>query len=266
MDNRVVVITGGSGTLGKAIAQGLIEQGAIVYILSRNADKAQEVVKDLSKITMNIFAIQCDVLSSTSVENAFSTIIENEGRIDVLINGAGGNRKGATIGTNENIYDVSIDEIKQVTDLNFTGTLIPSVVCSKYMSQQKSGGSIINISSMADQAPLTRVVAYSASKAAVNNFTKWMAVEMASKHGEKIRVNGIAPGFFIAEQNRSLLLKDDGTYTERGKTIISQTPFKRFGNPEEIVSTILWLCDDKSSFITGVIVPIDGGFSAFSGV
>ena len=166
---------------------------------------------------------------------------------------------------NQSVFDISIEQFKKVSDLNLLGTVIPSIAFAKPMVKQGKG-CIINISSMAAQLPLTRVVGYSASKAAIDNFTRWLMVELANKHGEGIRVNAIAPGFFIANQNRSLLLNEDGTLTARGATIISQTPQKRFGEPDELISTLLWLCDDKSSFVNGIVVPVDGGFSAFSGV
>ena len=165
----------------------------------------------------------------------------------------------------QNIFDLSMIDFTKVTDLNLKGTVLPTMVFGKTMSQQKKG-CIINISSMAAQQVITRVVGYSAAKAAIDNFTKWMAVEMAHKFGEGIRVNAIAPGFFIADQNRRLLTNEDGSLTTRGQTIIKETPVKRFGKPEELTSTLLWLCSDASSFITGIIVPVDGGFSAFSGV
>ncbi|MCL4168207.1 UNVERIFIED_CONTAM: hypothetical protein GTU68_013070 [Idotea baltica] len=165
----------------------------------------------------------------------------------------------------QTIFGTSISAFKEVFDLNLLGTVIPSFIFAKAMVEQGSG-CIVNISSMAALLPLTRVVAYSASKAAIDNFTKWLAIELATKYGSGIRVNAIAPGFFIAEQNRSLLLNEDGSYTDRGNTIISQTPAKRFGKPEELISTMLWLCDDKSSFVNGAVIPVDGGFGAFSGV
>lgn len=265
MKNKVVLITGGSGTLGIAIAKGIVVAGGIVYILGRNeatlaSRKAEFEAEDLVLCT-----IQGDVLDKVSINAAITTIIEKQQRVDVLINCAGGNSKGATVMPDESFFDLDIDQFKYVNDLNFLGTVLPTIICSKYMVEA-GGGSVINISSMAAQAPLTRVGAYSAAKAAVDNFTKWLAVEFASKYGESIRVNAIAPGFFIAEQNKHLLLNDDGTYTSRGETIVKQTPFKRFGKPEELVSTILWLCDDRSSFVNGIVVPVDGGFSAFNGV
>lgn len=265
MKGKVAVITGGNGTLGSAFAKGLAEAGATVFILGRNASKSQKRVEEFKKMGLTIYPITCDVLDEESVEAAAKTILKQVDKIDILVNGAGGNMAGATIMPDQAVFDISIDHFRKVTDLNLLGTVIPSLIFAKSMVKNGSG-SIVNISSMSAQLPLTRVVGYSASKAAVDNFTRWLAVEMATKYGEGIRVNAIAPGFFIAEQNRSLLLKEDGSLTARGETIISQTPAKRFGKPDELISTLLWLCDDNSAFINGIVVPVDGGFSAFSGV
>ncbi len=265
MKGKVVCITGGSGTLGTAITKGLAEAGAKVFSLNRNKEKSDNVVNQLRKEGLDVHSVICDVLDQESMHKAVDHILSKVEKIDVLINGAGGNMPGATIMPHQSIFDMKIDAFKQVTDLNLLGTVIPTIAFARPMVDQKKG-CIINISSMAAINPMTRVVGYAASKAAVDNFTKSMAVEFANKYGEGIRVNAIAPGFLVAEQNRSLLLNEDGSLTDRGKTIISQTPMKRFGKPEELISTLLWLCDDRSSFITGIIVPIDGGFSAFSGV
>ena len=265
MKGKVAVITGGNGTLGSAFAKGLAKAGATVYILGRNAAKSRKKVKELQKIGLTIHHTTCDVLDEKSVNAAAKRILKKVGKVDILVNGAGGNMSGATIMPNQSIFDISVDQFRNVTDLNLIGTLIPSIVFAKSMVKQGKG-CIINISSMSAQLPLTRVVGYSAAKAAVDNFTRWMAVELATKYGEGIRVNAIAPGFFIAEQNRSLLLQEDGSLTTRGETIISQTPAKRFGRPDELISTLLWLCDNKSAFVNGIVVPVDGGFSAFSGV
>ncbi len=265
MKGKVAVITGGNGTLGSAFATGLAAAGATVFILGRNMEKSAAKVDEFKKRGLDISAIKCDVLDEPSVNAAVQEIVNKSGRIDILINGAGGNMPGATVMPNQSIFDMSIDQFRKVSDLNLVGTVIPSIAFAKPMVEQGKG-CIINVSSMAAQLPLTRVVGYSASKAAVDNFTRWMAVEMATKYGEGIRVNAIAPGFFIADQNRSLLLNDDHSLTARGETIIGQTPMKRFGEPNDLISTILWLCDDRSSFITGIVVPVDGGFSAFSGV
>jgi len=265
MKGKVAVITGGSGTLGKAFAKGLAEQGAKVFILNRKVENAQQAIEELKKMGLEIFAVQCDVLDEASVEKAVEKIIAQAGRVDILVNCAGGNKKGATVMPEQSIFDISVDQFRKVSELNLLGTVIPSIAFAKPMVEQGKG-CIVNISSMAAQLPLTRVVGYSASKAAIDNFTRWLMVELANKYGETIRVNAIAPGFFIADQNRSLLLQEDGSLTARGETIIGQTPMKRFGKPEELISTLLWLCDDKSSFVNGIVVPVDGGFSAFSGV
>ncbi len=265
MKGSIAAITGGSGVLGKAFAKGLAEQGVHVYVLNRNEQDAQLMQEDFAKLGHEISTITCDVLQEASVKQAVEQIISQSGKIDILVNGAGGNMPGATVMPEQSITDISIEDFKRVNDLNLLGTVIPTAAFAKPMLKQGKG-CIVNISSMASYSPLTRVVAYSASKAAINNFTQWMAVELANKSGKGIRVNAIAPGFFVAKQNKALLLHEDGTLTARGETIISQTPQKRFGDPEDLVSTLLWLCDDRSSFVTGIIVPVDGGFSAFSGV
>ena len=205
------------------------------------------------------------MLDRDQLESARALIIEKWSQIDILVNCAGGNMKGATITPDQQFFDLSVDDFSKVNDLNLKGTVLPSIVFGEAMAKTKKG-CIINISSMAAAQAITRILGYSASKAAVDNFTKWLAVELAHKYGEGLRVNAIAPGFFMAEQNRALLLNEDGSLTARAQTIVNETPMKRFGQPEELVSTLLWLCSDSSSFVTGVIIPVDGGFSAFSGV
>jgi len=265
MKDKVVCITGGNGTIGKAIAAGLGAHGGKVYIIARNEEKCRDVVTELAEKGISIGYILGDVLDERAMDNAVTQVLSKEGKVDILINGAGGNKAGATIMPDQTLFDLNVEEFRKVNDLNLLGTVIPTKAFANPMVNQKYG-CIINISSMAAIQPLTRVVGYSASKAAIDNFTKSMAIEFVSKYGEGIRVNAIAPGFLVAEQNRDLLLNKDGSLTDRGKTIIGQTPMGRFGKPEELVSTILWLCDDRSSFITGIVVPVDGGFSAFSGV
>jgi NAD(P)-dependent dehydrogenase (short-subunit alcohol dehydrogenase family) len=265
MQGKVAVITGGNGTLGSAFAEGLAAAGAQVFILGRNQEKSAAVVENLRAKQLNVSAVQCDVLDQGSVNTAVEKVLEAAGKVDILVNAAGGNLSGAVVMPDQSVFDLDVEQFRKVNDLNLLGTVIPTLAFAKSMVEQGSG-SIVNISSMAAVLPLTRVVGYSASKAAIDNFTRWLSVEMAHKYNTAIRVNAIAPGFFIAEQNRKLLLKEDGTLTDRGNTIISQTPMKRFGEPEELISTLLWLCDDRSGFITGIIVPVDGGFSAFAGV
>jgi len=265
MKGKVVAITGGNGTLGSAFAKGMAQAGATVFILGRNVAKSRKRINELKKMGLTVYASSCDVVDEKSVNACVKRILKKAGRIDILVNGAGGNMPGATVGPNQTIFDLSVEQFKKVGDLNLLGTVIPSIAFAKPMVKQGSG-CIINISSMAALLPISRVVGYSAAKAGVDNFTRWLAVEMASKYGEGIRVNAIAPGFFIADQNRSLLQNEDGSLTDRGKTIINQTPVKRFGEPDELISTLLWLCDDKSAFVNGIVVPVDGGFSAFCGV
>lgn len=265
LSGKVAIITGGAGVLGSAMAKGLVQAGAKVAILSRTASKVEKAVADIKAIGGEGLALIADVLDESQLIDARNKVLKTWGRIDILVNAAGGNMKGATIMPDQDIFNLSMEDFTKVTDLNLKGTVLPTMVFAKEMATQKKG-CIINISSMAAQQAITRVVGYSASKAAIDNFTKWMAVEMAHKFGEGIRVNAIAPGFFIAEQNRRLLTNEDGSLTARGQTIVNETPVKRFGKPEELVSTLVWLCSEGSSFITGIIVPIDGGFSAFSGV
>ena len=265
LKGKVAVITGGAGALGGAMAEGLANAGARVGILSRTSAKVAEQVEKIKRNGGEALALIADVLKQNELHAAQQKIVAEWGSVDILVNSAGGNMKGATIMPEQNIFDLSMEDFSKVTDLNLKGTVLPTLIFGKVMAKQKKG-CIINISSMAAQQALTRVVGYSASKAAIDNFTKWMSVEMAHKFGEGIRVNAIAPGFFIGEQNRRLLLEEDGSLTARGQTIVDQTPLKRFGRAEELISTLLWLCSDASSFVTGIIVPVDGGFSAFSGV
>lgn len=247
------------------MARGLTDAGAKVCILSRTKSKIDLVTTELTAHGGEAIGISADVLERDQLESARQQILEQWAHIDILVNCAGGNMKGATIMPDQKFFDVSMEDFDKVTDLNLKGTVLPAVVFGESMATQGTG-SIVNISSMAASQAITRILGYSASKAAVDNFTRWLAVELAHKYGEGIRVNAIAPGFFIAEQNRSLLLNDDDSLTARGQTIVNETPMKRFGTPEELVSTLIWLCSNASSFVTGIIVPVDGGFSAFSGV
>jgi NAD(P)-dependent dehydrogenase (short-subunit alcohol dehydrogenase family) len=265
LKGKVAIVTGGAGVLGGAMVAGLTEADAKVGILSRTKEKVEKRVNEILETGGEAISLIADVLNEEQLLRAANHVLDKWGHIDILINAAGGNIKGAVIMPDQNIFDLSIEDFTKVTDLNLKGTVLPSIIFGKAMVEKKKG-CIINISSMAAQQAITRVVGYSASKAAVDNFTKWLAVEMAHKFGEGIRVNAIAPGFFIADQNRRLLTNDDGSLTSRGQTIIDQTPMKRFGEPEELISTVLWLCSDSSSFVTGIVVPVDGGFSAFSGV
>lgn len=264
--NKVVVVTGGGGALGGAIAMGFAESGANVVLLGRKLDTLQLQKDEIQKNSAaEVICISCDVLNHEELETAKDEIIQTFGSIDILINAAGGNRKGATIAPDQTFFDLNIEDFGKVADLNLLGTVLPCYVFGKVMAEKKKG-CILNISSMAADRVITRVMGYSASKAAAENFTKSLAVEMALKFGEGIRVNAIAPGFFIGEQNRELLTNKDGSYTNRGNTIIQNTPMKRFGDKNELRGVCLFLCSDDASFITGTVLPIDGGFSTFSGV
>lgn len=263
--NKIAVITGGSGILGGKIAEGFLQGGAKVIVIGTSQEKLNKKIKDLSKYSKNIFGIACNVLKENEVEEANKQIVKRFRRIDVLVNAAGGQIPGTTMSVKQSVFDLKIEDFNKVTELNLSGTVLPTLVFGRTIAKQKSG-SVINISSMASLRAITRVVGYSAAKAAVDNFTKWMAVEMALKFGDQIRVNSIAPGFFISDQNRNVLVNKNGKLTERGKTIIKLTPFKRFGEPDELIGVTVFLASEASKFITGTVIPVDGGFSVFSGV
>lgn len=265
ISNKVVIITGGSGVLGGSMAEYLLSQDAKVAIVGHTPKKVEAKLAVLKKKSPESMGFSGDVLDKEFLENVKNDVVEKWGRIDVLINAAGGNMPGATIGEDQTIFDLKMDDFRKVAELNLDGSVMPSLVFGKQMADQGSG-CIINVSSMTASQAVTRVAGYSASKAAIDNFTRWMATELALKFGDGLRVNAIAPGFFIGDQNRALLLNEDGSYTERGKTIIANTPMKRFGNADELNGAVHWLMSDAASFVTGTIVPIDGGFSAFSGV
>ncbi|HEY0743070.1 MAG TPA: SDR family oxidoreductase, partial [Chryseosolibacter sp.] len=265
LSGRTALITGGTGVLGTAMAIGLAREGVKVAVLGRRQEAGDAVVKQIKANGGEGIFIQADVLDVDALEKANDKMMSLFGRIDILVNAAGGNMPGAVIAPDKTFFDLEIPEFEKVVDLNLTGTVLPSKVFAKSMVSNKKGV-IINIASMSSFRSITRVVGYSAAKAAVMNFTEWLAIEMAKKFGEGIRVNGIAPGFFITEQNRNLLTKPEGGYTPRGESAIRNTPFGRFGEPDELVGTLVWLCSDASKFVTGVTVPVDGGFNAFCGV
>ncbi len=260
--DRVIVITGGTGVLGSCMAEYLAEQGAKVVVLARNKEKGDELIAKIRSNGYEALFLQTDVNDKAILEKNADEIVSKYGKIDVLINGAGGNMPGATIGPDKTMFDLNIDDFKKVVDLNLFGTIIPTLVFAKVMTKQNRGN-IINISSEAAIRPLTRVAGYAAAKAAVTNFTKYLAVEMALKFGEGFRVNAFAPGFFLTEQNRALLTNADGSYTDRGESIIAHTPYKRFGQPEELLGTLHWLASDASLFVTGTLTVVDGGFDVF---
>lgn len=263
--DKVVVITGGSGVLGTAMAEGLLKAGAHVVLLGRNEEKLNEKVRALSNLDGTVVGYKCDVLIEDNVKEVNKKVVDKFKRIDVLINAAGGNMPGATVSPDHTIFELKLSEFDKVTQLNFDGTVLTTLIFGETMAQQKKG-SIINVSSMAVERAISGGVGYSAAKAAVENFTRWMAMELALKFGDGLRVNAIAPGFLITDQNRRLLTNEDGSLTERGETILKLTPFGRFGEPEEFIGPIIWLASDASKFVTGTIIAIDGGFNAYSGV
>jgi NAD(P)-dependent dehydrogenase (short-subunit alcohol dehydrogenase family) len=264
LDGRVAVVTGGTGAIGSALAAGLADAGARVAVVARSPDGVARTPQALEASGHEAMGIAADVLDAASLEAARDAILAQFGSIDVLVNCAGGNIAAATVPADASPFDVPIDAYRDVIDLNLIGTMLPIRVFGAAM-RDSAGCSIVNVSSMAADRALTRVGGYGAAKAAVESITRWLAVELA-RRGTGIRVNAIAPGFIVGAQNRSLLIGDDGELTERGVTIVERTPLGRLGGPEELVSTVVWLASDGASFVTGIVVPVDGGFSAFSGV
>jgi len=262
----VAVITGGAGVLCSAFARGLAQSGARVAILDLNLESARRVAEEINSVGGEAVAFECNVLDRDSIEAAAWQVMEIFKRVDILINGAGGNKPQATTSAQQTFFEIPPEAVQGVFNLNLIGTLLPSQIFGKIMAEQNEGV-ILNISSMNAFRPLTRIPAYSAAKAAVSNFTQWLAVNLAQDFTPKIRVNAIAPGFFLTEQNRFLLTeKDTGKLTARGQTILAHTPQTRFGVPDDLLGTVLWLISPASEFVTGIVVPVDGGFSAFSGV
>ncbi len=266
LKGKIAVITGGGGVLCSTLAKTLAVLDVSVAILDISQEAAEKVANEITTAGGKALGLTCNVLDKESIHRAAVEIEKTFGRVDYLINGAGGNKAKATTGTELTFFDLPADAINDVFGLNFLGTLLPSQIFGKIMAAQGEGV-IINISSMNSFRPLTRIPAYSAAKAAVSNFTQWLAVHMAQEYSPKIRVNAIAPGFFLTEQNRFLMkVANTDELTERGKKIMAHTPLGRFGAPEDLVSTLTWLLAPSSGFVTGIVVPVDGGFSAFSGV
>ncbi len=263
IEDKVIVITGGTGVLGSSMVEYLAAHGARVAVLARNKEKGDQLITKVKAAGGEAMFLQTDVADEAVLKQNAHEIVGAWGQIDVLINGAGGNMPGATIGPNHNIFDLKMDEFRKVVDLNLMGTVIPSVVFAEYMVKQNRGN-IINVSSASALRPLTRVAGYGAAKAAVTNFTRYLAGELATKFGESFRVNALCPGFFITEQNRALLTNPDGSYSDRGNTIIAHTPFRRFGNPDDLLGTLHYLVSDASRFVTGTVAIVDGGFDSFS--
>jgi NAD(P)-dependent dehydrogenase (short-subunit alcohol dehydrogenase family) len=265
LKGKVAVVTGGTGVLGGAMARGLAAAGAKVAILGRRAEKAAEVAESIRGEGGEAMALPADVLNKEELDQARAKLLKEWGTVDILINAAGGAVAEATVVGERTFFDVTEAAWDQVMALNLTGTLLPSQVFGKVMADNKKGA-IVNISSMTALRPLTRAVGYGAAKSAIDNLTKWLAVEFVNKYGPGLRVNAIAPGFFLGEQNRDFLINSDESLTPRGQIIIDHTPMKRFGDPEELIGTAVWLCSDAARFVTGIVVPVDGGFMAFGGV
>jgi NAD(P)-dependent dehydrogenase (short-subunit alcohol dehydrogenase family) len=262
---RTVVVTGGTGVLGRVMVGVLVGCGANVALLARNRDKAESLAKE-TKGPGRVFVIKGDATRRDELESAAGEVVAEFGRVDCLVNGAGGNDPQATTKPDLSFFDLPEEALRFVFELNLLGTIFPCQVFGRLMAE-RGEGVILNVSSMSAFRPLTRVVTYSAAKAGVNSFTQWLAVHLAQEYSPRIRVNAIAPGFFLTEQNRFLLTDEaTGTLTARGQSIIDHTPMRRFGEPEDLLGTMLWLLSPASAFVTGIVVPVDGGFSAFGGV
>ncbi|MBN9296386.1 MAG: SDR family oxidoreductase [Filimonas sp.] len=265
LSGKVIIVTGATGILGESFIHAIADAGGIVGVLGRNEKVATERTNAILQKGGQAIALIADVTDEASLIKARNLIVEKYGRIDGLVNAAGGNMPDAVVQPGADIFKLNIDALKQVVDLNLFGTVLPTQVFGEEIA--KTGkGSIVNISSMSAQRAITRVLGYSLAKTAIDAYTKWFAVELANRYKDAIRMNAIAPGFFLTEQNRNLLTNSDGSYTERGNLVIKQTPFKRFGAPEELIGALIWLLGDASAFVTGTIINVDGGFAVFSGV
>lgn len=264
ISESVAIVTGGGGVLGSSISKSLLQAGVKVIILDIRQEALDTRINELKSFG-EVSGLVCNVLDMESLKDVRQQILVKWGRIDILVNAAGGNIPGATLTEEQSIFDMKVTDFQKVTDLNMNGTVYPCMVFGEAMTQQGKG-SIINVSSMATFSAISRVPGYSVAKSGINIFTQWLATELAVKFGEKIRVNAIAPGFFIGDQNRAVLINPDGSYTERSIKVLAKTPMKRFGDITELNGIVQFLCSDAASFITGTIIPVDGGFSAFSGV
>ncbi len=265
LTNKVIIITGATGVIGEAFIHAVADMNAKVILIGRNEDIGNERAVQLQKKNKEAIFIKADVLNKDDLINAKNIILQKYNRIDGLVNAAGGNVAEAVIKPGDEIFNIDMDAMRKAFDLNLFGTMLPVSVFGDAL-QQTGNASIINISSMTAQLTITRVLGYSMAKAAIDNYTRWMSVEMANRYGESIRINAIAPGFFITNQNIRLLTNEDGSYTERGEAVIRNTPFKRFGKPEELCGALIWLLSDASKFVTGEVICIDGGFHINSGV
>ncbi|MCQ6958679.1 SDR family oxidoreductase [Mucilaginibacter aquariorum] len=265
LKGKVIIVTGGTGILGNSFINGIVEAGGAVGILGRNKEVADERAEAINKKGGQALALVADVLDEASLITARKTLLDRFGRLDGLVNGAGGNMPDGVLQPDEDIFSMNLDGMKKVMEVNLWGTLLPTQVFGDAIA--KTGkGSIVNISSMNSKRAITKVLGYSMGKAAVDCYNQWFAVELANRYGDAIRMNALAPGFFLTEQNRNLLTLPEGGYTQRGGLVIKQTPFKRFGNPDELIGALVWLLSDASAFVTGSMICVDGGFSIFGGV
>jgi len=265
LEGKVIVVTGGTGILGNSFVNGIVDAGGTVVILGRNEAVGNERADAINKKGGKALAVVADVLNQDDLVAARDKILKVFGRIDGLVNGAGGNMPQGVLQPDEDIFKMNLDGMKQVMDLNLWGTLLPTQVFGEAIA--KTGkGSIVNISSMNSKRAVTKVIGYNMGKAAMDCYNQWFAVELANRYGDTIRMNALAPGFFLTEQNRNLLTKPEGGYTSRGEAVIRNTPFKRFGHPDELIGALVWLLSDASAFVTGSMICVDGGFSIFSGV
>ncbi len=263
--NKIAFVTGGSGLIGGSMAESLAQAGMKVVLTYRTGTAVIEKAEAMNASGLQAMAVEVDVLDEKSVQKSMENVLQKWGKIDVLVNAAGGHVPGTVLMPDQTIFDAPLDSIRKTMDLNLFGTVIPTMIIGKKMAEQ-GFGSIINISSMASTQSITRVLGYSMAKASIDIFTKWMAMEVATKYGDGIRVNAISPGFFISQQNKAVLLDENNNYTERSQKIIAKTPMGRFGDPKELNGIVHFLASDASKFITGTVIPVDGGFSSFSGV
>ncbi|MEP7230914.1 MAG: SDR family oxidoreductase [Ginsengibacter sp.] len=265
LTDKVIVVTGGTGILGEAFINGIARAGGTVGVLGRNEKVAAERAASINSIGGKAIVLIADVKNNQQLVDARKKVLDTYGKIDGLVNAAGGNIPGAVIQPDQDIFDLNFKALEEVMNLNLFGTLLPTQVFGAAL-KENDGGSIVNISSMAPQKVITKVLGYSMAKAAIDTYTRWFSVELGKRYGDKIRMNAIAPGFFLTEQNRLLLTDGNGNLTERGNLVIKNTPFNRFGNPDELVGALIWLLSDASKFVSGTVVNVDGGFSVFSGV